>query len=137
MLYGGDFFYAIVNSDSALTPHFFSKPEDPRYRHLEFMKLGPSVGYAYNWVIKEHLYFSGSLTFGFNGGLYKLTSKQEHEESYFFSIDTGVRAAMGYATEVYNFGLMYVLQSVQASRNYNNNLRTGNIRVVLSYRFKK
>ncbi len=136
LLFGGDIFFAAVNSDSVLTPFFYSYDLDPEYRSLRFLKLGPSAGYAYNWVIREHLYFSGSLTLSFNGGIYELESPLDKSDSYFFSVDSGIRAAAGYATEQYNFGLIYVLQNVQASSGYNNILRTGNIRLVASYRFK-
>lgn len=69
ILGGGYLTYFHLQSDSSLVPVRLATLYDPglQLRRGGFLDLGPSAGYAYTLVFKEHVFLTGSLVLG--GGL--------------------------------------------------------------------
>ena len=69
ILAGGYLTYLHLKSDSSLVPRRFEElyDRDLQLRRGGFLDLGPSLGYAYTLVIREHIFLTGSLVLG--GGI--------------------------------------------------------------------
>jgi Domain of unknown function (DUF4421) len=62
-LIGAETYYGIIKGDSAIVPSSLSENYLQKdVRRLDFIKIGPGVGYAYTYVINKTFYLTGSLT---------------------------------------------------------------------------
>lgn len=61
LLYGGQVYYGLVKSDSALVPQRLTKSfGQSAVNNLKFFTGGVGLGYAYTWVIAKHFFIMGS-----------------------------------------------------------------------------
>ncbi len=132
---GGDIFYGRVTADSTLIPYTFDIEPSKEYDQLDFIKLGPNMGYAFTLVFARHFFFTGSLVVAFNGGAYYLSTGEFRDRQGFLSADLNVRSALGYDNGRLAVSAFFVNQRVQFTSNYRNILNVGNVRVILTYRF--
>jgi hypothetical protein len=61
LLYGGEIYYGLVKGDSALVPTKVSSYfEQAGINKINFISIGPGVGYAYTLVLSKHYFITGS-----------------------------------------------------------------------------
>ncbi len=133
--YGGN-----IIADSTMFPTVVNKEIAARnYKRINFFELGPSFGYAYTLVIKEHFFLMGSATVGVDVGT--STIKKDVKDDHRSGINTNVlfRASTGYNSYLWAISLCYVTNNVHLSSNSSDNniqLNTANIRLNFIRRIK-
>lgn len=119
LLIGGYLTYFHLKSDSSLVPSRLNTLYDAglRLRKGGFLDLGPSVGYAYTLVIKEHIFLTGSFVVG--GGLslqQAVTARIDGTEVEKTSAGLGwhgqYRAGAGYNSARYYVGASFNQENV-------------------------
>ena len=132
---GADIFYGKVTADSTLIPYIFNIEPAQEYDQLDFVKLGPNLGYAFTLVFAKRFFFSGSLVVALNIGTYHLMAGEFKDRQGFFSADLNIRTSLGYDNGKLAVSAFFVNQRVQFTSNYRNIVNVGNVRVLLTYRF--
>lgn len=118
-LAGGYLTYFHLKSDSSLVPVQYADLFDPglQLRRGGFLDLGPSAGYAYTLVIKEHVFFTGSVVLGGGISLQRaVSSASSGEEELKTSAGAGwhgqFRAGAGYNSARYYFGISFNQENI-------------------------
>ncbi|MEP7278000.1 MAG: DUF4421 domain-containing protein [Bacteroidota bacterium] len=63
VLIGAEIYYGIIKGDSAVVPATLENNYLQKgVRRLDFIKIGPGIGYAYTYVINRAFYLTGSLS---------------------------------------------------------------------------
>lgn len=119
LLAGGYLTYFHLRSDSSLVPVQLAQLYDRglQLRRGGFLDLGPSAGYAYTLVFKEHLFLTGSFVVG--GGLSvqrAAISAAEDDEVLKTSAGLGwhgqFRAGAGYNSARYYLGMSFNQENI-------------------------
>lgn len=139
ILIGAELYYGIIKADSSLVPSIISESYGQKaVRQLNFIKLGPGIGYAYTLVVKKHFFLTGSLcaslTLDYS---YQQGAPQKHEK---FDVNKGFiyRIAAGYDRNNWNINLALVgnqLTVASATTKDKYLLSAGNVRLTLARRF--
>ncbi len=67
LLYGGQAYYGVIEGDSALVPTSVqSDYPEAGIKKINFISIGPGIGYAYTWVIGDHFFVTGSMVANFD-----------------------------------------------------------------------
>ena len=113
-LLGGTVFYTAATGDSSIVPSnlyyglFFNNLKFNRSTNFSF---GPTAGYAYNYVLKEHFFILGILSGSLNMAFTQL-HLVENEDRVKSGTVLGLRAEVllsaGYNSDRWYFGLSYV-----------------------------
>jgi len=139
ILIGAEIYYGIIKADSSLVPSMISENYGQKaVRRLDFIKVGPGIGYAYTYVIREHFFLTGSLCaslsldYSYQHGA---TSKAEK-----FDVNKGFiyRLVAGYDKNNWNINIALVgnqLTVAAATTTDKYLLSTGNFRLTLARRF--
>ncbi|MEO5684758.1 MAG: DUF4421 family protein [Chitinophagaceae bacterium] len=62
ILIGAEIYYGSIKADSSFVPAALADNYTQKdVRRLDFIKIGPGIGYAYTYVIKNNFYITGSL----------------------------------------------------------------------------
>jgi len=139
-LIGAEIYYGIIRSDSSIVPSVLSENyAQKNVRRLDFIKIGPGIGYAYTYVIKQCFYLTGSLCASLSADY---TSQQGTDgKAGKFDINKGFiyRIAAGYDKDDWNVNLSLVgnqmtVSGASASDKYL--LSAGNVRLTLAKRIK-
>ncbi|SMO77872.1 DUF4421 family protein [Solitalea koreensis] len=65
LLLGGQTYFGKLKGDSTIIPAFNSGSAGiENNRLMRFYEFGPSIGYTYTLVLKQHFYVTGSLSLG-------------------------------------------------------------------------
>lgn len=126
-------------ADSTIIPSKISNlPSDAQKQKLTFIETGPTLGYAYTLVIKEHFFLMGSgtvvLTYGYNR-----IENDERIKSSSFIPNFMVKASGGYNSALWAFTVSWTNDTVIIGSDSNEqvfSLHTGNLRLNLVRRFK-
>lgn len=118
-LAGAEAYYGLVNADSALVPYFINDSvfaDMKGYERLGFLKIGPTVGYAYDLIIAKKLFVMASLTvnygMGFNSAYHPQTGTKKVLQGDFGAFG---RFALGYNDANWHLGLSAVFNSLTTS----------------------
>jgi len=139
LLLGVEAYYGNMHADSSIVP---KKVDSLTFTQSiyksEYVKLGPSVGYAYTLIVKKHFFATGSLSGNVAFGNTATTSDFNGQENN-FSIIPGAfyRVFAGYN------GARWALSAIYTSNNIAANpgsairsvINTANVRFNLVYRF--
>ncbi len=133
-MYGGR-----VVDDSSLVPSVLLQDKDRNYRNMEFMDLGPNVGYAYTLIIWQYFFITASASTNLGFGYTKLESDHRRNTQWGFSPNYFLRGFVGYNSERWSINTNYVHNGVRLARNqdFNNSVMTGNYRINFVYRFNR
>ena len=143
-LAGGYVTYFNLKADSSLVPENLSNQYDPglHLRQGGFWDIGPSLGYAYTIVVKEHWFLTGSLVVG--GGLSvqrAVTDEDLAADVVKTSAGLGwhgqFRAGTGYNSAKYYAGISFNQENIGYLINDRSNFywSVGNIRLNFVKRF--
>ncbi len=135
---GADIYYGRIKADSSLVPESLPVNYSQKgVRRLDFIKIGPGVGYAYTYVISKYFFatgsLSGSLTFDYSN------QKGVENKSEKFAVNTGFiyRIVAGYNKDSWNINVSLVgnqMTVAAASSSDNFLLRGGNLRLTFAKR---
>jgi|SRR5690554_2384694 len=142
-LVGAEGYYGLVNADSALVPYFLGDSdfvEMKGYERLGFLKIGPTIGYAYNLIIAKKFFAMASLTanygMGYNSAYHPETGTRKDFQGDFGAF---VRFAFGYNDPNWHLGLSVVYNNITTStdsRLLNAEYGISNVRLNFVKRFK-
>lgn len=126
-------------ADSTIVPSKVSNvPVEAQKQELTFFETGPSVGYAYTLVIKEHFFIMASGTVVLNYG-YNRIENDEVVRSSSFIPNFMIKTAAGYNSEQWAITMSWTNDTVNISADSNDqifSLYTGNLRLNFVRRFK-
>ena len=138
LLVGADIYYGIIKADSSLVPTVLAENYTQKgIRRLDFIKIGPGIGYAYTYVIQNNFFLTGSLS-----GNLSLDYSYQHgvdSKAEKFAINPGFiyRLVAGYDKDDWNVNISLVgnqttVTAATSSDKYL--LRGGNFRLTLAKR---
>jgi len=142
MLIGAEIYYGIIKADSSLVPSVLSENYGQKgVRRLDFIKIGPGIGYAYTYVIKKDFFVTGSLCASLSLD-YSYQSYQHgvNDKAEKFNINTGFiyRIVAGYDKNNWNVNISLVgnqMRVASATTKDKYLLSAGNFRLTLARRF--
>lgn len=140
ILIGAEIFYGVIKGDSSLVPVALSENYQQKdIRKLDFIKIGPGIGYAYTYVINKSFYLTGSLC----ASLSVDYSNQHSASGQAGKVDINkgfiYRIVAGYDKDDWNFNLSLVgnQMSVRGASSTNKYLLSaGNFRLTVAKRIK-
>lgn len=144
LLAGGYFTYFHLNADSSIIPQRLALQYDDglRLRRGGFLDLGPSLGYAYTLVIREHVFLTGSLVLGAGLSAQRATTLENtNREEKRTVVGAGwhsqFRAGAGWNGAVYYAGISFNQENVGYLIDDRSNFywSVGNIRLNFARRF--
>ena len=139
LLAGAEAYYGVIKGDSSLVPQ--SKAADFTQNGIDkinYLSIGPGVGYAYTLVGFQHLYLTGSITGNLN--FTYATEYNSDSKSNKFSINpvARFRLAAGYNSRTWNVSANWIADHLPFRGTNNESkyeLHTGNYRFILAKRF--
>jgi hypothetical protein len=138
-LLGGEIYYGYTSGDSAFVPQSIgSQFNQTGIRSLGFVELGPSAGYAYTAVFKQHFFLTGSFAVNFDVGVSTEKAPSHAEDRVTFTPNYIYRFVLGYNSNSWNINLSQVGNRVSirgASSQDRYIIGTGNFRLTYAKRF--
>lgn len=142
-LAGAEGYYGLIHADSTLVPTFLKDSLFVGMRKVEnlaFLKVGPTIGYAYNLVIAKKYFVMASLTVNYGMG-FNSAYNPDSGTSTDFQGDFGAfgRFAFGYNDDNWYLGLSAVYNNITTStdsRLLNADYSISNVRINFVKRFK-
>lgn len=138
ILYGGQAYYGSIKGDSALVPtkvqNNFSQAGITK---INFVSVGPGIGYAYTLVIDKHFFITGSLVANLD---INFTNEEGTSKNSKVSLNQGevFKTALGYNSSNWNFSVNWTgsgLWFKGASTTENYFWPTGNYKIVIAKKF--
>ena len=136
LLYGGEFYYGLVEGDSALVPSRANNNFlQAGINKINFFSIGPGVGYAYTLVIDKNYFITGSVvgTLDIN---YSTEDRASGKYNKFSLLPGGIyKGAIGYNSSSWSISanstgnLLYAGSKSSAKEYF---LPTGNFRFILA-----
>ncbi len=140
ILIGAEIYYGVIRADSSLVPVSLSASYLQKdVRRLDFIKIGPGIGYAYTLVLADHFYLTGSLSaslgidFSKQHGAASKADKVDVNKGFFY------RIAAGYDKNNWNASLSLVGNQMTVAGATTSNkylLSAGNLRLTFAKRIK-
>jgi Domain of unknown function (DUF4421) len=138
MLLGWQLVWGKGEADSTIIPSAISKvAAEGQKQRLTFVDTGPSIGYAYTLVIKQHFFVmgSGAISFAFGSNL---SEGAERVRTSSFIPNFIFRAFLGYNDENWAISFTLTNDTVNIATNRTDrtfSLSTGNVRLNFVKRF--
>ncbi|MBP8822643.1 MAG: DUF4421 domain-containing protein [Flavobacteriales bacterium] len=144
LLVGGYFTYFRMNADSSIVPDRLTPlySDGLQLRRGGFVDLGPTVGYAYTLVLREHFFLTGSGVMGGGISLQRATTESS-DGAQLLKSGGGLgwhgqfRAGAGYNSARYFVGLSFNQENIGYLLDERSSFSwsVGNIRLNLAKRF--
>jgi hypothetical protein len=136
LLYGGEAFYGTIQGDSAFVPKKVEAGFDQAgVDKINFLNIGPGIGYAYTLVLAKHFYVTGSLIANLDVSFISEEKAGSKENQVAISPASVYKAGLGYNSSTWNLSANWSgnglwLNGPSSSKNYFS--PTGVYRIVLS-----
>lgn len=138
MLLGWQITWGNEEADSTLVPYAISGVHaEPTDQRMAFFETGPSIGYAYTLVVREHFFLMGSVTaalvFGTN-----MVDNGEKEKSSSFIPNVSFKTFAGYNAARWALSLTFTNETLTIGNNTSDQLfalNAGNLRLNFVRRF--
>jgi hypothetical protein len=136
-LVGMEVYTGRVAGDSSLVPSLLVV-EPVRIRAMNFIEIGPNVGYAYTWVYKEKFFLSGSASVSLNAGYNRYRETNSLSSVVTISPNSLFRVSGGYSTHEWSFNLLYIVTGLYLLGEDDNHIivNSGDIRLSVNRRFR-
>jgi hypothetical protein len=138
LLVGLEFFLGHTKADSAMVPSTLSgETAESNLDQVNFIELGPNVGYAYTFVFKEHFFVTGQGTVSLDYGTNTIISNGERIRSSSFSPNSSLSFFAGYNSETWAFSFVFVNKNIGLASGNDRRIdfNTGNLRLNIVHRF--
>ena len=137
-LIGAQSFYIDMHADSAFAP----RQADSLYHDLNIHKvhlfqIGPGIGYAYTFVIKEHYFLLGSLNANFNVRYSREIGNGINDDKIGFSPSFLSRLGTGYSESRWGISFVWIgswLHTNGKSTGYDYSISTGGFQLTFARR---
>ncbi|HNQ13770.1 MAG TPA: DUF4421 family protein, partial [Bacteroidia bacterium] len=143
LLYGFEIVFGSLQSDSVITPYFtdsasFIDIQDTKA--YSFVKVGPGIGYAHTFVVKQKFFTLLSLTLNIGvGSIQKELIECRTESQGEVQGSLNSRVALGYNDHNSYFGITFLNHSIvngNAKKSFKGEFNVGNVRIIYAKRFK-
>jgi hypothetical protein len=140
-LVGIEAYVGRIKADSSIVPAALSKnTNEIAPDRISFFEFGPSVGYAYTFVLKKHFFLTGSSSISLDLGRSTFKDDIHREPSVGLITNSFFRIVGGYNTNAWSVAAFYIVDNVRLPTGHDNDkkifLNTGNYRLIFVYRFK-
>jgi len=135
-LMGFEIYGGMANEESNLIPpHLIASPER-NFRKINFLELGPNLGYAYTLVIKKHFFITASAASNLGVGYTSLDRDTGKSIQWGINPNYFLRGFVGYNSSKWSVNVNYVHNNVRLQKNqgFSNEVMTGNYRLNFVYR---
>ncbi len=140
LLLGAEIYYGTIKADSALVPSALSENYLQKgVRRLDFIKIGPGIGYAYTYVINKTFYATGSLSASLSLDYSKQRGAVGKADNVQLNKGFVYRIALGYDKNNWNVNLSLVgnQMTIEGATTTNKYLlQAGNFRLTVAKRIK-
>ena len=136
VLYGGEAFYGNIQGDSALVPKKVESGfSQAGVNKINFLNIGPGIGYAYTLVLARHFYLTGSLIGNIDLSFTSEEKSNVKENKVSVTPASVYKAGFGYNSSTWNVSANWSgnglwIDGTSSSKNYFS--PTGIYRIVLS-----
>lgn len=131
-MYGGQ-----GHNDSGLIPPVMLDDERPQLSQISYFEFGPSLGYAYTWVIQKHFFITASASSHLALG-YTDMEYANQGQSLVWNIQPNffLRGFAGYNSKKWSVNVNYVYNRINLNRINGNqsSMMTGNYRLNFIHR---
>jgi hypothetical protein len=138
-LAGAEIYYGVIKADSSLIPKSIQvKYPQKSLDKINYMSIGPGVGYAYTQILAHHIFLTASVTGNLNFGLADEHLMDHHGSNFFIKPVTRFRFAAGYNGRSWNISANWITDNLPFSgtlKNTGYRFNTGNYRIVIAKRF--
>ena len=137
LLLGAEAYYGVMKDSAAWAPSSIEANYPQRgINQINYVSIGPGVGYAYTLVLFQHIYFTGSVTGNLN---FNIATEHSSDKNNHFSIQPVARwrAAAGYNGRVWNVSANWVADNLPFRGDATESkydLQTGNYRFIIARR---
>ncbi|HEY9006515.1 DUF4421 domain-containing protein [Ohtaekwangia sp.] len=138
LLAGLEFFAGIVRADSALVPAALLKEDNgSAVGRIDFVEVGPNVGYVYTFVYRKHFFITGQATVSLDYGRNTLLVDNQRITSSSVSPNSSFNFFAGYNSKTWAFSFVFVNKNINiaSQRDKKIELNTGNLRFNVVHRF--
>lgn len=128
-----------VNADSSVLPtNVGHAPTGGDLRKLNFFEFGPSVGYAYTFILDRHFFLTASGSLSGAYGVNTISGEGLTSQVTGFSPNSIFRIFAGYNSSTWAFNVNYITDGVRLPLNHGRQImfNTANVRVNLVHRFR-
>jgi len=139
LLYGAGSYYGIVKGDSALVPsHAGSNYLQAGISKINFLSIGPGIGYAYTLVLGRHFFITGSAIVNINLNISAEKNGGNTNSKVEMLPGGNYKAAVGYNGSSWSItaallgNAMYAASAVSQKEYF---LPTGNVNFVVAKKF--
>ncbi|HEY9044701.1 MAG TPA: DUF4421 domain-containing protein [Ohtaekwangia sp.] len=138
LLAGLEFFTGYTRGDSALIPAALQTlPQETSIERIDFVEVGPNIGYVYTFVWKKHFFATGQATVSLDYGTNSLLIDGKRVKSSSLSPNSSFSFFAGYNSKVWAFSFVFVNKNINLTshRDRKMELNTGNLRFNIVHRF--
>lgn len=139
-LIGFEIFAGSIRADSTIIPKVIDPSlADDDIKRITFVEFGPNVGYAYTFVYKKNYFITGAGVLSLDLGSNDVVDRNQRKHSFGFNPNTLFRISGGYNSTSWSISALYVSNALRLSNHEDGpatKLRTGNIRLILTHRFR-
>jgi len=145
LLAGGEVYYNVMQGDSSMVPLnlvYNSFYHNQHFSRADIFSIGPLIGYAHTFVLKQHWFLSLSLTANLALGFSKLYPDEQYSEAMSsgltLNFNTIPKIAFGYNSSRWCFDISYNNLSQRNQSPFDQawiHFDTGNFRFNIVYRF--
>ena len=138
LLAGAEIYYGVIKADSSLIPKSIqAKYPQRNLDKINYMSIGPGVGYAYTQILARHIFLTASVTGNLNFGLVNEHLMDHNGSHFFIKPVTRFRFAAGYNGRSWNISANWVTDNLRfegTENNTNYRFSTGSFRIVIAKR---
>ncbi len=138
LLAGVELYYGIVKADSSLVPTSVSeKYPQKNLTKINYLSIGPGIGYAYTQIMATHFFITGSITGNLAFSFANEHLQKNSDANFSLNPVTRFRVAAGYNTESWNVSANWVFDNLLFTGEKKHTtywFNTGNFRVVIAKR---
>ncbi len=139
LLAGAEVYYATVKADSSLVPKSIgSNYSQNGINKINYLSIGPGIGYAYTLVALHHLFVTGSLTGNLNFSYVNQYVSDEKNNKFSINPVPRFRVAAGYNGRSWNVSANWIADDLLFKGSATEDkyeFHTGNYRFIIAKRF--
>lgn len=109
VLLGWEAYFGNVNAHDSIVPVGIQDPFVQKgVKSLNYIKTGPGVGYAYNFVFQHNWFLSAGLTYNIDFSFMKESAASRSKSKFLFQPNLNYRVGAGYNSSDWNINLQFL-----------------------------
>lgn len=132
---GMEIYAGAARKDQNILADFIPAPL--QFSRMDFFEIGPNIGYVHTLVFAKRFFITGMASGNIGLGKTTISSDTDKDGGWGFNTNYFLRGFVGYNGSVWSINANYVHNNVriEEARSLATDVRTGNYRVNLVYRF--